>query len=58
MIDNLENGWVGTEDRESYSETKYTCEWCGENICDGDEYYDLEGVKVCADCIRNKRRMA
>ena len=35
--DNLEHGWIGTEDREGYCEKKCTCDWCGEPIFEGEE---------------------
>ena len=27
------------------------CEECGSEILLGEEYYDIEGRKVCADCV-------
>ena len=30
----------------------YTCAWCGEDICEGDEYYELpNGDHVCECCM-------
>ena len=57
MRDDLEHGWI-VNDRESELEKAYTCEWCGDPIYYGDEYYDLGGDKVCEDCIRDCRRTA
>lgn len=57
MQDNLEHGWI-VNDRESESEVAYTCDWCGEKIYYGDEYYDLCGEKVCEDCVRACRKTA
>lgn len=31
----------------------YTCEDCGCDICDGDDYYDIAGTILCEDCIDN-----
>lgn len=37
----------------------YACAWCGEDICDGDEYYELpNGDIVCADCIADCKHTA
>lgn len=57
MRDDLEHGWI-VNDREREPEKAYACEWCGETIYYGDEYYDLSGDKVCEDCIRNCRKTA
>jgi hypothetical protein len=56
--DNLEHGWIGTEDRESTAERIYVCDWCGEDICEGDEYYDFDGTMICYECISGCRKMA
>ena len=56
--DNLEHGWVGTEDRESDCEERFVCGWCGESIYYGDEYYDFDGEKVCCECVRDKKKYA
>lgn len=57
MKDDLEHGWL-VNDIEEEAEQAFTCDWCGEPIYDGDEYYDLGGERVCSDCIRNCQKMA
>lgn len=54
----LENGWVGTEDRDSEGEVLCRCEWCGEKIYEGEEYYDFDGDKVCESCVSACRKFA
>lgn len=27
-----------------------TCDWCGGQIYDGDEYFDIHGEIICFDC--------
>lgn len=59
MKDNLEHGWVGTEDKYyGDEEPSFTCDWCGEDIYYGDEYYDLGNERVCATCIKNAKSFA
>lgn len=29
----------------------YTCEWCGESICEGEEYAEIDGRYYHATCI-------
>lgn len=36
----------------------YTCDCCGEPIYEGDDYYDIDGVAWCEDCIRAARKTA
>lgn len=55
--DNLEHGWI-VNDYESEDKEYCTCEWCGEPIYIGDIYYDLNGDKVCEDCIMDCRKTA
>jgi len=26
------------------------CDWCGQKICGGDEYFDIHGEILCFDC--------
>lgn len=56
--DNIEHGWIGTEDRESDCEKRFVCGWCGEYICEGDEYYDFYGEKVCQECVDGCKKYA
>lgn len=32
------------------------CDWCGENIQE-EHYYDIDGDKVCDECIKSARRL-
>lgn len=36
----------------------FICSGCGENIYEGDEYYDLMGEQFCRDCIDGARKEA
>lgn len=27
------------------------CDWCGDEIFEGDDYYELNGEKVCCECV-------
>jgi hypothetical protein len=59
MRDDLEHGWIGTEDRESdEEEAVYTCEWCSEPIYAGEEYYNFNGERVCCECVKDCKRIA
>lgn len=59
MRDDLEHGWIGTEDRESdEEEAVYTCEWCSEPIYAGEEYYNFNGERVCCECVKDCKRTA
>lgn len=55
--DDLEHGWI-VNDRERHAKEVYTCEWCGGEICDGEDYYDVGGDKVCEECINECRKTA
>lgn len=32
----------------------FNCDWCGDEIYLGDDYYDIAGDKVCEDCLNNE----
>lgn len=36
----------------------FVCAGCGEDIYEGDDYWDLLGEQFCSDCIENSRRVA
>ena len=36
----------------------FTCNDCGDDICEGDDYYDIDDNPVCPDCIEKLRRTA
>lgn len=55
---NLENGMLLFREPEDQPEKSCDCAWCGEAIYVGDEYYELAGESVCADCINEKKRRA
>lgn len=42
-----------------YRPRKYTdCDWCGTEIQDGDEYYEIHGEILCAECVNECRKEA
>lgn len=57
MRDNIEHGWIVNQ-KEKEETVAFFCDWCGETIMDGDEYYDFCGEKVCAECVRDCKRTA
>ena len=36
----------------------HSCINCGEDICDGDCFYDMDGEPWCEDCIHNRLKTA
>ena len=36
----------------------YKCDWCGNEILEGDDYYMIEDCPVCEDCIDDSKRTA
>lgn len=56
--DNLEHGWIVNEKSYDKDEGMYVCDWCGEEIYEGDKYYDFDGSKVCADCVSDCAKIA
>lgn len=35
----------------------YHCELCGEEILEGDDFYDIDGLGICCEeCIKNSWR--
>lgn len=36
----------------------YICSGCGEDIRDGDDYWDIMGEQWCRECIDDARRVA
>lgn len=36
----------------------FICSGCGENIYDGDEYFDIMGEQFCESCMREARGIA
>ncbi len=39
-------------------EAIYTCDICGEEIYEGDDYYSIEGDYICTSCIDDFRKTA
>lgn len=35
-----------------------TCDWCGTEIQEGDEYYEIHGEILCAECVNECRKEA
>lgn len=33
-----------------------TCDWCGSKIYEGDTYFDIHGLILCADCLIEGKR--
>lgn len=58
-IDNLEHGWIGSEDRggcSSEREKFCECDWCGETIYCGDDYgYSELDERLCLDCYEKSK---
>lgn len=38
--------------------TVFICSGCGENILDGDDYYDVLGEQFCESCMDGMRKEA
>ena len=59
-MNDIENGWLGSEDKgwDEPEEATFVCAWCGEDIFEGDEYYDFEGDSVCFECINKCLKIA
>ena len=55
---NLQAPWIGHPADEEEREPVYFCEWCDRPILEGEDYYDMDGTKVCEDCISNCRKTA
>lgn len=36
----------------------FVCSGCGENILDGDDYYEVMGEQFCQNCIDDARKVA
>ena len=36
----------------------FVCSGCGEDILDGDDYWDILGEQFCESCIHDSRRTA
>jgi hypothetical protein len=36
----------------------FVCSGCGENIYDGDDYYEVMGEQFCQNCIDDARKVA
>lgn len=34
------------------------CDECGDDICEGEEYYYIENVTICLDCIDKFKKEA
>lgn len=57
-------GWCGSLDPEPDMSPPeptalFQCDWCEEDICAGDEYYELQnGEKVCEYCMRDCKKTA
>jgi hypothetical protein len=30
-----------------------TCDWCGGDICEGEEYYNIHGEVLCFACVQD-----
>lgn len=48
--------WKTTEPEPPKGE--FECHLCGAQIYDGEYYYDLLGMKICSDCIKESRFIA
>jgi hypothetical protein len=52
--DNLEHGWVGTEDNYFAEEIGY-CECCEKTLYSDDYYSIIDGCYYCEDCAEKIR---
>ena len=35
-----------------------TCDWCGGDILEGEEYYNIHGEVLCFDCVQDCLKQA
>lgn len=47
---NLENGWIGSEDKECKGEIVGYCEECGEDIYENENFKKVDCVLICQKC--------
>ena len=41
-------------ERNGYAKKTFTtCDWCGGDILEGDEYYNIHGEVLCFDCVQD-----
>lgn len=50
--------WIGHPADEKEPEPMYTCDLCESVIYEGDDYYAIDGITVCEDCVRSCRKTA
>lgn len=55
---NLQAPWIGQPADEEEREPVYFCEWCDRPILEGEDYYEMDGTKVCEDCISDCKKTA
>ena len=49
MVNDLQAPWVGEGPKEP--KAVYTCDYCDCDICEGDDYYDINDWRICEACI-------
>lgn len=58
---NLQAPWVGKTPEEYLGyeeEVADCCDCCGRDIYVGEEYYDVDGVVICENCIKDYKKTA
>lgn len=55
MFDVPDAPWIGKCKEDYYErEVVYTCANCGEDICDGEDYYEIAGDCYCEECVKQR----
>lgn len=57
MINNLEDCMYSYRYESDCDEHTETCDQCGEDICYGDEYWDISGDIYCSYCLEGYRHV-
>lgn len=53
----LEAPWIGRDKLEKEKpKVRFRCEWCDEYVFYGEDYFDINGEKVCVECISDCKR--
>ena len=49
MANDLQAPWIGFGPEEA--KRVFTCDYCENDVYEGDDYYDINGWRICEDCI-------
>lgn len=58
MRNNIEHGWVVADRNERRPKVVFDCDWCGKGIEDGEDYFYINGERVCEDCVNDCKKEA